>query len=374
SLSTNAVQIKRLAYQDIWPGAISGRVDYLRDSFSFVPNFFGIIQRQKDRSAFAFTISTLDNEAYDQRNRIDLAVDVTLVDGVTTAATTEIINTNFNYTNTMQEVGFATAGLLGKDISIGGGLFLDYQDQRRIQQDNLRLKDFDYFQTLSLYHRKQVISLRPSLGTQVALTDKLTFGYAATIAVPLFGVYTSQSTSYYSKDARLNASYVFADALALQDSVTTTDNILSSGLFQSTFLKNSLGLAYFASRSLLFSLDACAYLPIESSVNPESRVFSWNAAGGVELYVTPYFPLRLGLFTNNANTPQIAASASNQKDHLDMYGASLSFGYSTADFSISVGTVGSLGWGKAQILANDASIQNLTGENLQVFISGGYQY
>ena len=190
SLSTNAVQFKRLTYLDIWPDA-TAPVNYVRDTFAFIPNFFGIIQKQK-HFTMAFTISTLDNEQYDQRDKITIPRQNT----AGTSLGDQIINVNFNHSRNLQEVGPSVAILLGKRFSIGASLFADYLDSKYINQNVIRFDRYDIFQIGSLYYRKQVVSIRPQLGVQWSITDNLVVGYSATAAVPLFGVYTYQSTSY----------------------------------------------------------------------------------------------------------------------------------------------------------------------------------
>ena len=101
--------------------------------------------------------------------------------------------------------------------------------------------------------------------------------------------------------------------------------------------------------------------------------FTWNAALGMEWYLSPYFPLRLGVFTNNANTKKILETDRNQEENVDLYGGSISIGYTTSDYSINIGFSGSVGAGKAQIVW-DGETQGLEVFSASLFISGGYQF
>jgi long-chain fatty acid transport protein len=373
SLSTNAVQFKRLRYVDIW-GEAEEQVDYVRDTFSFIPNFFGVIQKGKSFT-MALTISSLDNESYDQRDKI--TIPRSLLDG--TPLGNEIINVNFNHSSTLQEVGPSLAFLLGQRLSAGFSLFVAYADRKYLNQNVIRFDSYSVFQIGSIYDRRQLYSLRPVVGIQWSPTDSLVLGYSAAMAVPLFGVYTRQATAfqYYDETAETvfgyDTAYAFADNAFVLDNTVTYKNLLADGLFEPTNLKNSLGVAYFASKSLLFSGDVYAYVPLP--LDNGQRVFTWNAALGMEYYLSPYFPLRLGVYTNNANTPPVVeGTGRNRADHVNLYGGSLAVGYTTADFGINIGATASFGRGRAQLIADSTATQIVDATSLQVFISGGYQY
>ncbi len=166
---------------------------------------------------------------------------------------------------------------------------------------------------------------------------------------------------------------------------TATDyeviNIIEDELFKPTFLKQTIGLAGFITKSLLVSLDASFYIPIQqldenfnvADLSAE-RVFTWNINTGVEWYITPNFPIRAGFFTDMANTPEVEDGIQNQQEHVDLFGGSFSFGYATSSMSVNIGGTFSGGVGEAQILGNSNDIQELHALNVNLFISGGYSF
>ncbi len=362
SLSTNAVQLKRLQYFDIYNGysglSSTNPVNYTRDSFSFVPNFFGMVQKDQG-TAFALTIASLDNESFDQRDKLDLE----------TGGVTLNVNVDYVQTTSDQEVGFSWGFLLDKHFSLGCGLFAGYKDKKYINGSVLRETVSQFFSTSTIYSREQLFTLRPSLGVQLALGDQITVGLASTMALPIFGIYTSQFVNYtYASDDPTHPS---AD---VGDTTVRNFDIIKNNFFTGTSIKNSLGIAWFPTQSLALSGDFLAYVPIDPK-NALGKVFTWNAALGLEWYISPNFPLRIGLFTNNANTPVLYTNLANQADHIDMYGASLATGYTTSNFDLTIGVSASTGAGYAQILSDGnfaTPINTASASTLQVFISGGY--
>ncbi|MBQ2293763.1 MAG: hypothetical protein II258_00150, partial [Spirochaetales bacterium] len=67
SLSANAIQYKQMVYKGIKFNGAEESIDYTRRSFSFIPNFFGFLQKYK-HFTFAFTVASPDSELYDQRD------------------------------------------------------------------------------------------------------------------------------------------------------------------------------------------------------------------------------------------------------------------------------------------------------------------
>jgi long-chain fatty acid transport protein len=372
SLSTNAIQYKTLRYEDIHPDA-DPPVDYLRTSFSFVPNFFGFIQKGK-KTTFAFTMTSLDNEVYDQKDRI-------LLENLTDPALgtfDQSVNVNFNHSNAVNEVGPSLAFLTGDTFGLGFSLFIRYRNSDYINQQVTQLYDsaddsqHEYFQVYSTYYSEELVSLRPQAGLQWMPTENLSVGYLVTAPIPVFMIQNSQSTVFIYDNTGLIPAYTFDEYINVQDNTVTYWNIFSNPFFRSTYLKNSLGLAWFASRSLILSGDVYLYVPIPNASGTASRVFTWNAALGMEWYISPNFPFRLGIFTNNSNKPSV--SGTNSDDHVDLYGGSLSIGYATADSAINLGFSASYGAGQAQISAGSTAVQDLKAFSMSIFLSGGYQF
>ncbi len=379
SVSTNAVQIKEITYNDVQPLVAfdTEPVKYTRHSFAFVPNFFGFLQRSEHGPTFAFTLASTDNEGFDQRDRLNFDLNDSSL-----SIDTIILNTNFTNTRSKNEAGPSLAWLLGERFSVGFGLFAVYEDSRFITQ-NINRADSggsvaEFFAVSSVYSRSQVVSAKPQLGVQFMPVQEISIGYTTNFRLPLYRAKTVQSATFTYDNT--NNDFDFATTPpAVQDNVVSQANVFTNGMFQDTEWQHSLGIAWFVSRSLVIAADARVYIPIADSAGDVATEFTWNVAAGAEWYLSPNFPLRFGLFTNHSNQPSLReydsrdSSTYSQNDHIDYYGAALSIGYTTADSSINLGLSGSLGFGTSQIVAF-GPLQEVSAFTMSVFISGGYQF
>ena len=232
SLSTNAIQFKRSDYQNIWPSS-SRQIDYLRDSFSFLPNFFGIIQKNGN-FAFAFTMISLDNEQSDQRDRVVLPFGNNA---------DEVLNVNYNYLTSHNEIGPSFSYLLGDRFSFGWSLFFGYRDSKYITQNVNQYYDKttvdgslgdqkEYFAITSYYLRNQILSLRPQFGLQYMVLSNLSFGLVSSIPVPLYGLYNFQSTSFEYNGESGTWDFYDEGSVDVVDNNRSTRNIFSDRLFE----------------------------------------------------------------------------------------------------------------------------------------------
>ncbi len=133
-------------------------------------------------------------------------------------------------------------------------------------------------------------------------------------------------------------------------------------------LATSLGLAYFASPRLLISADTKYYEKVsdKEAVN--------NLSLGTEYYFTDSFAVRAGFFTDNANTPSLSSGLTDQQEHIDIYGASLSFTVFHKRSSITLGMSYALGQGKAQIAAGSTETQDAEIRNINFYLSSSYSF
>lgn len=382
SVSTNALQIKETNYRNVQPfvGLGTDPVDYQRRSFAFIPNFFGFVQRADEGAVFAFTLASTDNEGLDQRDKLSFQLTAppsgSTIDSI-------VLNTNYTNARSVNEVGPSVAWLLGENFSIGASLFAVYEDNRVINQNvnqafNADGTSSEFFTISSIYGRTQLLSAKPQIGIQFMPANILALGYSTAFVLPVYGIYSRQSTSFVYDNSTGSFNFDATPPTVLDNQVQEL-SLFSNGVFEPTYWKHSIGAAWFASRSLVVAGDLRVHIPIADAAGTTDRVLTWNAAVGAEWFLSPNFPLRFGLFTNHSNQPDptpydsLNPSTYAQNEHLDYYGASLSFGYTTADSGINVGLSGSYGFGRAQIV-RAAPLQNVDAFSLSIFVSGGYQF
>ena len=169
------------------------------------------------------------------------------------------------------------------------------------------------------------------------------------------------------------------DAAAVQNQGATTNGTVISEINNTISSNKPLGtppleirsgVAYFYSPRLLLSLD----LDYHGSVtNSQNIVGLGNAyekkaildyAMGLEYYITPSVPIRLGWFTNYDARPTLEASQIGQRDHIDYNGESIFLAWVQPNSQIGAGFVFQQGWGQAQKVSGSAAIQKVAASSL----------
>lgn len=360
SVSTNAFEFRNWRYEDL---AGTG-VDFERDSFAFVPNFFGFIQRGEE-IVWGFTLFSPDSISVDLRDT--LTFPPTTESGITYDQQKTLVQ-DIDYTVT--ELGPAVGYLLGDRAGVGVALFGGYTQREELSRETDRYTATSTGQYLFQTQRNvtndlDLFTLRPLAGFQYLATEDISVGLSSSVNLPV-----------YQEVGRLSSFSGESSQGTVSRYEVETENIFSDGFFSPSVIENRLGVAWFASPRLILSADLMAYLPI----NPEEldteneRQLTWNAAVGTEYYLTQNFPFRFGLFTNNANTDTVDSGKTGQPEHVDMYGATASIGFASADITLSIGGTYALGVGKGQIIGGDRDIQDVRRSSGSLFVSGGYLF
>ncbi|MBR3731893.1 MAG: outer membrane protein transport protein [Spirochaetales bacterium] len=403
SLSANAIQFKMLYYKDVYTKSDGSPFNYMRYSLSFIPNFFGFIQKAK-HFTWAITVSCPDSEFYDQRENANVT---DYLDAKKTVPVTTPLNVNFNYKNQIYEAGPSIAFLPNKYFAIGMSAFFRYRDIQLINQNVRSFTEdiggipYDYFETTSVYENERILGLNFQIGIQVMPIDKLSIGYSISTPFDMVDFKTHQSSNM--KMMR-NSNNGVVDSSNYNRTVTNNTfnayHLAENGLFRPLYIKQALGFCFFINKSILLTLDGYLYIPIQNlDINGNLVSYQWNkdtnrydtylgrgstlynklnvtgnVAMGFECYITPNFPLRLGFFTNFTNSQEIKDGDVNKDDYIHLLGGSFSFGFSTSDMSVNLGAVVQGGVGKAQILSGTTNHQEVIGVTANLFISGGYQF
>jgi hypothetical protein len=375
----------------------------MRYSLSFIPNFFGFIQKAK-HFTWAITVSCPDSEFYDQRENANV---IDYLDAKKTVSVTTPLNVNFNYKNQIYEAGPSIAFLPNKYFAIGMSAFFRYRDIQLINQNVRSFTEdiggipYDYFETTSVYENERILGLNFQIGIQVMPIDKLSIGYSISTPFDMVDFKTHQSSNMRMMR---NSNNGVVDSSNYNRTVTNNTfnayHLAENGLFRPLYIKQAVGFCFFINKSILLTLDGYLYIPIQNlDINGNLVSYQWNkdtnrydtylgmgstlynklnvtgnVAMGFECYITPNFPLRLGFFTNFTNSQEIKDGDVNKDDYIHLLGGSFSFGFSTSDMSVNLGAVVQGGVGKAQILSGTTNHQEVIGVTANLFISGGYQF
>jgi long-chain fatty acid transport protein len=366
STSMNAFYTSEKHYDSVLGGQ-----GWERKSSRLLPNFFGVTQKlSKGTIGFSYAVPDAVKEDQDQTFYNLPSEEISIIDPNRNAVI-KSHRVNLNNENDIFNFGPSYAREISKSLAIGMTLYFHYRKNERILNQLCILEDGDgRYEWSNLYYQLEEWGIRPVLGFMwTPENSKFSLGFAFSHTSVLDSDIESQSILKGLNDGA---------------------NVVSAGNIKLNLKKDypyvfTLGIAYFPSHSLLFSGDITYYTKTYGSniynnttgkteiIFPRRRGFL-NASIGTEYYFKNSLAFRMGMFTNLANTYNIESGLSNQPEHVNMYGGSLSLSYFTRGSSLTIGTVYTYGNGKAQIQGDKANIQNVTMSSLMLFIGASYSF
>ncbi len=386
SASMNAINISRTEYKNVL-----GNNDWIRTSSALIPNFFGVTQ-PLGPGTVGFSYAVTDAVLEDQ--------DQTFPDIPNPGAKFTI---NFNNQDTSYNLGPSYAMTITPRLAVGltlygyirqrqmifNQMFQDLSDPVYVLDGNgKRIADsnspYGYQvetepgtgatvmreteQWENQYLQIEEYGIRPLLGVMWSPLDKLSLGLAVS-KIQLLYANSSQQVSCYSSDY---------DGAGLDANDNPVGLCRLNRVSRVTAISNekrrfpwavNLGAAYFADERLIVSGAGWIY----QGMNGQSEPLI-NLALGLEYYLTGRIAARLGAYTNNANTPELQPGRINQAENVNFKGISFSLSHFTRTSSITLGISAARGRGKAQMINNIPSIQEVEAFTVAGFMSAGYSY
>ena len=366
SASVNAYYNTEKKYKDVLEGN-----GWVRTSSSLLPNYFGVVQPMgKFKVGISYAVP--DSIIEDQSQTFhDLKLAASIRDlpqnaGVT--ITSYIINSN-NENNTYN-FGPSIAMELSDNMSAGLTLYYFQHKNLTILNQIIKTSNGGYELSNSYTHVDEW-GLRPILGFMWSPKDKISIGIAISKVMIL-----SSNTSFQDTYERRGIAYGYdtnndgiVDTI-VSDTATLPDGQTSSDEKRKYPTQVSIGVAWFASPSLLVSGDINHFTEVKDQLADEVN----NIALGAEYYFTRNWALRGGFFTDYANTPKVSSGRINQLEHIDLYGGTLSISRFTRNTAVTLGGGYTYGTGKAQIIGNSTDIQNAESQGWMFFLSSSYSY
>lgn len=338
SASVNAYHVGRKSYKR----GLSGLSDWERESSSFIPNFFGVIQ-PLGKGAIGFSYAVPDSIIEDQ--------DLEFTD--TTSGISKYV-INFDNSDRTYNIGPSYALEVTEGFSIGATLYVHHRERQWISNQIAMLTNGS-FQWINTYFQTKEYGLRPILGMMWSPMDKISLGLSVS------------NTTLLNSDTSSQVATKSASATSLLRATSSSD------LKRAHPIATTLGVAYFPSKALLLSLD----LSMNSSTTDElfgDKNETFNAAAGAEYYLNSAWVLRSGLYTNNANTPDLTNALTGQAEHIDYIGGSASISRFMRSSSITLGFNYSMGDGKGQIVGGSNEIQEIEAYSYTLFLSTAYSF
>jgi long-chain fatty acid transport protein len=259
---------------------------------------------------------------------------------------------NFNNDDNTYQFGPSLAGEISKNLSVGATLYFHRRSSQMTMNQLVNLSDGS-FEWTNQYVELNEQGLRPIAGIMWSPVEKVTIGLA-------FSKIYVTSSDLRTQLTTKAANPVPSNTIDRSDTTDTRKRDYP--------LELRAGIAYFASNSLLLTLDGTYYNKVTD------RVSVLNAAVGAEYYLDKNWAVRGGLFSDMANTPDLVAGKTDQAEKIDNYGISASISNFTRNTSITLGTSITTGSGKAQLFPGDPSIQNASTFGWNLYLSSSYSY
>lgn len=345
--SANAFYRRKVVYKNAL-----GDKDFVENSGGSTAPFFGGLQKLDnyiEGASFAFGIYNLDSELKDQNDIIENQSSLGLQ--------------RFHRTTNIRASTTGFAGALakrfGSDLSVGIGLAFITIDE--LMQE---YQDVNYTSGRFLTQNSRILlgaqAIEPSIGLQWAVGS---FALGASFR------YRSLMSSSYESDIDLSQNFdakgVIGNPIKVQRSIVETEAMTTMPAV------GRIGMAWFYSTRLLWTADVIHYTAAEGEVFDREAVT--NYASGLEYYITPSVPVRLGLFSNNDARPELEQGKTGQSEHIDYSGASLFFALVQPNSQVALGAIYQLGAGKAQKTAN-IDIQDVEAESMTVAFSATHSF
>lgn len=345
SASVNAYYSQYKKYDNV-----IGNKAFERNSSALLANYFGIVKAVGSYK-IGFSYAVPDSVGENQNQTFD---------NVSSSVSRFTINLN-NRDNTYN-FGPSIATEISDTLAAGLTLYVHQRDAQLIVNQYSERIDTSTQWTSHYFHINET-GLRPILGISWSPAEKVSLGLSASKTLVLHSSASSQNTCWDSTAGGC------AGAPAGPSIVRPT--ITDYSIKRQYPTKIALGAAYFADKDLLFSGDFTYYTAVKEDPLFGEKVATYNVAVGAEYYLSKKWAVRAGLFTNNANTPNMQAGVTRIEEQINLYGISASLTNFTGTSSVTFGGNVNYGKGKSQI-STDASIQNASIFGWQFFLSSSY--
>ena len=379
--SANALYDKKTTYED----AIGGE-KFIENSGGSLPSFFGGLQkldRYVPKAVFAFGTFNTDGDLKDQN---------TLYENLNHFGTRiERYHRTINARSSTFQVGAAVGYRIRSNLAVGFGLnyfkidelVQEYQDVKQEFPINIDGQSYlgTKIYTQNVREHLNAFGVQPALGIQVLLPAGFALGlsYKQSILASesLTGDYYSRSTYLTPTEKAQFDQRAAPGGLGSADPFRADESIVgikADNALGAMPVEIRAGAAWFASPAVLWTFDVTHHTGVKvkqfAAVHGRpkyQREPTTNLASGVEYFVMPSFPLRLGIFTNNDARPEVAKgdpkSSENsnpcldpkwakkycdQSDHIDYMGGSLFIAWVQPNSQVAAGVVMQQGEGQGQ--------------------------
>ena len=350
SASANALYSTKTVYKDVLNGG-----DWERKSNNIVPNYFGMTAKLGNGYiGFSYAVTDFESEDQDQ--------EFTTIPGV------DLFTINVNNSDKVTKFGPSYAVRLNDEWDFGVTLYWHERDKEIINNQFIRRSSDGKYEWSNVYFETEESGYEPVIGLMWSPDDSLSFGLS---------VRQTFITSSSTRSQGTCATDIGDTENQLPQCINTSGTINNPTIKTSSAKRDlplnvRFGVSYFQTPRLLYSADISYFEEVSGSTFDAEEVI--NYALGVEYYFTPAWAIRSGLYTNNANTPELSPDEVNQFDHVDMTGISLSISRFSARSSVTLGIAVASGEGEAQVISRSSEIQDVEQTTETLYLSTAYNF
>jgi long-chain fatty acid transport protein len=355
NISANAFNAGSQTYQNIYPGQ-----DYVYKSQSFIPTFFGFTQTI-GKGKFGLAVVVPNSDDIDQDDRADRPAEP----GVEPRSfIRKVSKQDISYM-----VGPAYAQEIAPNLSVGASFFgvwraFKFIDNTLVLYDPVGTGKYNLH--LASFNQSTFAGVL-KLGLEWMPLPKWSFGLALTKNYNFGGSGRSRiiDTKVDGNGAPVTPDGTLPHDVDLQE----YDNVYFAPPVNYSV---SLGSAFFYSKELLFIAQLDYHSPQSTySEYPLDVTLNWSV--GSEYFLDDWVAVRLGLFSNNANSRPVVDGAMNQEAKVDQIGGTFATSFYRSGTSVTLGIVYSKGIGRGQAFSNSTLVQRVVQTNLGVYFAGSYQ-
>lgn len=341
SASVNAINTSTKTYKGIFTGVSGEKMDWDQESFSLMPNYFGIIQKFGP-GMVGFSYASPDS--FDRQQEQSFS---NIASG--SIGTISRYTINMNDFDKVYLFGPSYAQSINSSLSFGATLYYYYRDTQIITNQFIEAANGDEY-IINNYQTKTEYGLQPIIGVLWEPVDTIALGLSFSKRL------ITDSDSEIQTIANSGADFTLTPWTSKEKAKMP--------------LVTSLGVAWFYSPSFLLSAD----LKYFEKIDGKEDVL--NVAIGTEYYINDSIALRCGAYTDIANTQEIPSSlqpGDNYDENFDIYGTSGSITFFSKKSSITLGFVYSFGSGESQPF-NNTSVYDVEYNNLSINLSTSFNY
>ena len=379
--SVNAYNIKTTTYKGI--SKDNPNQEWTRTSAGMVANYFGVVQ-PLGKATVGFSIAIPNYDLEDQSdsftnleaarrlkdtNTLGTALGENKTIGTEnefialTSGATRKQEVDYNNSDTTTLAGVTLAYPITDNLSLGATLYAHMRKKEMTfkQMSIISNTDGSNFLKDSYYQKVQTdeFGLQPRIGLMWAPVEKVSIGVMVQTTLMV-----SESPEYRIEQTLCTATQCYEvnnDAEFKEISAVKQDIELKEANKNDLPTEFNIGVAYFASNSLLFSGD------FSFATATDTYEATWNAAGGAEYFINPTWAVRGGIYTNNANTNSDVAN--NGDPHINEVGATLSLSRYTKTSNITIGAGYLGGSGEANLFSSSSNTQDVTTQAFTFYVS-----